>query len=480
MTDLAGDVRRNYGPYEVEGVLGRGAMGMVYLARDRRIGRKVALKTVLVEERFEDESEANEFYKRLQREAELCGSLQHPNIVTLYEPGYDNDVIAWLATEYIDGESLRDRMKKRKPLPISEALRIAEDILRGLAFAHSKGIVHRDIKPANILLTAAGEAKIADFGIARPLDSNLTAVGEMLGTPSYMSPEQVKCTAVTARSDLFSAGAVLYEMATGVKAFAASDVSGILRNVVEVDPRPAHAAHAQVPAVLSMFLGKMMSKDPEARYPSAGAALQDLQAIRETVNADPVEEVGPAEALSTLASSSRRGPETQSSSVTSTSDSDLTPAISTRTTSSRSFDRTIPASFFAGVIATLLIILGGIAAALYVESEKTPEVFFTDAQLVELAAKRESLESARSLYSAGEYERSLKAYDAYIARYPASPVAKEEREEARLALDAEVKSASAVEVPAKRPRKKPAETTTTPAKTEEPKRPWWRRVFRRN
>ena len=479
MTDLAGDIRKNYGPYEVEGVLGRGAMGMVYLARDRRIGRKVALKTVHVEERFEDESEATEFYKRLQREAELCGSLQHPNIVTLYEPGYDNDVIAWLATEYIDGESLRDRMKKRKPLPITEALRIAEDILRGLAFAHSKGIVHRDIKPANILLTAAGEAKIADFGIARPLDSNLTAVGEMLGTPSYMSPEQVKCTAVTARSDLFSAGAVLYEMATGVKAFAAGDVSGILRNVVEIDPRPADEAHAQVPAVLAMFLRKMMAKDPEARYSSAAAALQDLQAISETVTPEPVEEVGPAEALSTMASSVRRGPGTYPS-VTSTTDSDVTPAIRTGETTTRSFDRTIPGSLFAGVIATLLVILGGIAAALYVESEKTPDVFFTDAQLEALATKRESLESARSLYSTGQYERSLKAYDAYIARYPASPVAKEERDEARLAFDAEVKSSSAVEVPAKRPRKKQAETTTTPAKTEEPKRPWWRRVFRRN
>jgi hypothetical protein len=165
-------------------------------------------------------------------------------------------------------------------------------------------------------------------------------------------------------------------------------------------------------------------------------------------------------------------------SVTSTADSDVTPAISTRPTSG-SVDRTIPAWLFAGVVATLLIILGGIAATLYLESEKTPEVFFTEAQLEELAAKRESLESARSLYSAGQYERSLKAYDAYIVRYPASPVAKEEREEARLALDAEVKSASAVDVPAKRPRKKPAETTT-PAKTEEPKRPWWRRVFRRN
>src|SRR5918996_1265289 len=128
MTEAAGDLRKEYGPYVVESVLGRGAMGMVYLARDRRIGRKVALKTVHVEERFDDESEANEFYKRLQREAELCGALQHPNIVTLYEPGYDNNTIAWLATEYVDGESLRDHMKKRKPLPLNDALRIATDI----------------------------------------------------------------------------------------------------------------------------------------------------------------------------------------------------------------------------------------------------------------------------------------------------------------------------------------------------------------
>src|SRR5688500_5794690 len=296
MTDLAGDVRKNYGPYEVEGVLGRGAMGMAYLARDRRIGRKVALKTVHVEERFEDESEASEFYKRLQREAELCGSLQHPNIVTLYEPGYDNDVIAWLATEYIDGESLRDRMKKRKPLPITEALRIAEDIVRGLAFAHSKGIVQRDVKPANILLRAAGGAKIADFGIARPLASNLTAVGEMLGTPSYMSPEEVKCTAVTARSDLFSAGAVLYEMATGVKAFAASDVSGILRNVVETEPRPAHEVHNQVPPALWTFLKRLLAKDPEQRFPTAAVALQDLQSIRAGLAPEPEDEARQLEA----------------------------------------------------------------------------------------------------------------------------------------------------------------------------------------
>ena len=477
MSDAAGDVRRNYGPYEVESVLGRGAMGMVYLARDRRIGRKVALKTVHVEERFDDESEANEFYKRLQREAELCGSLQHPNIVTLYEPGYDNDIIAWLATEYVDGESLRDRMKKRKPLPLGEAMRIASGILSGLTFAHAKGIIHRDIKPANILLTSDGQAKIADFGIARPVDSNLTAVGEMLGTPSYMSPEQVKCTAVTARSDLFSVGAVLYEMSTGVKAFAANDVSGILRNVVEMVPKPAHQAHPQVPESLSRFIARLLAKNPDDRYPSAAVALQDLQSIAAEIAPDAVEEVGAAEAVSTLAAGSsgrRPGPPTQPS-ITSVSHGDATPAVGTRGTTARRYDRPIPASVFFGVIAAMLLIVGGAAAAIRFQTTDTPSIVFSPDELQLFAEKRQKLEQARRLYSSGEYEQALKAYDAYLVRYPASVVAREERDEAALALDAKAKSGTTVTVS-----KRPASTKKVPAKKEPPKKGFWRRVFGRD
>src|SRR6266849_6192643 len=272
MGEIASEPRRNFGEYEVESVLGKGAMGMDYLARDRRIGRRVALKTVQVQQRFDDESEATEFYQRLQREAEVCGSMQHPNIVTLYEPGYENNVISFLATEWVEGESLRDRLKRSKPLPLEDASRISEDILRGLAYAHAKGVIHRDIKPANILLSTEGQAKIADFGISRPVDSTLTAVGSMLGTPNYMSPEQVKCTDVTARSDLFSVGVVMYEMLTGVKPFSASDVSSILRNVVERVPALASDVNKEVPEPIAQFVAHLFAKASEDRFGTASEA----------------------------------------------------------------------------------------------------------------------------------------------------------------------------------------------------------------
>lgn len=479
MGELAGDLRKEYGPYVVESVLGRGAMGMVYLARDRRIGRKVALKTVHVDERFDDESEANEFYKRLQREAELCGSLQHPNIVTLYEPGYDNNTIAWLATEYIDGESLRERLKKRKPLPLDQALQIGADILRGLAFAHSKGVIHRDIKPANILLTAAGEAKIADFGIARPLDSNLTAVGEMLGTPSYMSPEQVKCTAVTARSDLFSVGAVLYELTTGVKAFAANDVSSILRNVVELEPKPAHNAHPQVPPRVSEIIGRLLAKDPESRYPSAAAALHDVEKTREELygGEQPAREMRPVLAVTTMAGRIDAVSRETQPSVTNVSTEDFTPAISEPPQPYvAGFDRPLPAPLFFGIISALVLLLGGAAAAIRLKTDPTPTVQFSAAELQEFRSKKEALLAAQKLYSAGQYESALKAYDSYLARYPQSLVAAEERAETRLALESRSKSAkSTISVSAPKRTKK---ATTTKPPPEPEKKPWWRRLGR--
>ncbi len=457
MTETAGETRQNFGHYDVESVLGRGAMGMVYLARDRRIGRKVALKTVHINEKFDDDSEANEFYQRLQREAELCGALQHPNIVTLYEPGYENDVIAWLATEYVEGENLRDYMRKRKPLPLDEALRIVEGILRGLAYAHAKGIVHRDIKPANILLTGTHEAKIADFGIARPLDSNLTAVGEMLGTPSYMSPEQVRCQPVTMRSDLFSVGAVLYEMLTGVKAFGASDVTGILRNVVESTPKPAHEANPNVPPALSAFCERLYAKNPDDRFASAIEALAELERIRPQFG--PIGESSPAPASSdpdpghstmAVTPSPSPGMHTIPPSVTEP-DYDVTPAVGGSRPSP--LKMSVPVAIFWAVIGAEVLVFGGTAAIIGANINSKPGFTYSVTQLRAFSAKKAQLRGARSLILAGKFEEGIAAYEAYLKKYPNSPAA---RDELQRANDTLAKS-KAVTVTEKRPsQKKPA------------------------
>ena len=473
MTEVATSTPQSYGHYDIESVLGRGAMGMVYLAKDRRIGRKVALKTVHINEKFDDESEANEFYKRLQREAELCGALQHPNIVTLYEPGYENNVIAWLATEYVEGENLRDHMRKRKPVPIDESMRILEGILRGLAYAHAKGIVHRDIKPANILLTTNGEAKIADFGIARPVDSNLTAVGEMLGTPSYMSPEQVKCQPVTVRSDLFSVGAVLYEMLTGIKAFGASDVTGILRNVVELNPKPMHEVNGEVPAMLSPFVARLFAKAPEARYASAVEALDELHRIRQEAglpgpdrgDTTPV----PVEAGSSTMAVARAKLLDQGTVPPSKTQPDFNDATPRARSGESPLTRPVPAAVFWTIIAFAIAFPSVMAIAIRAQTDPRPAIAYTPTQLRALSAKKQQLRAARGLILSGKFEDAIAAYESYLTRYPNSPAAKTELSDAKAALQKANASRTKVTVVAE----KPVERRKEPEK----KRSLFRKIF---
>jgi serine/threonine protein kinase len=462
MGEPASEARRNFGEYEVESVLGKGAMGMVYLARDKRIGRRVALKTVQVQQQFEDESEATEFYQRLQREAEVCGAMQHPNIVTLYEPGYENNVISYLATEWVDGESLRDRLKRSKPLPLDEALRISEDILRGLAYAHTKGVIHRDIKPANILLSTDGQAKIADFGIARPIDSTLTAVGSMLGTPNYMSPEQVKCADVTARSDLFSVGVVMYELLTGVKPFTASDVSSILRNVVERVPPLASEVNKDVPEPIARFVSHLFAKAPEERIGTAMEALSELHALRGKTPSG-----GPPELLPRDSGGSTVAPGSSSRARDATTDrltGDAAPAISPKR------NGVAPATSFTiiGLMAAAVI---GTIAVIRAETDATPTGVITAQQHAEFVLRRQSLATARALLDAGRYDESIRAFDTYSRMHPESVVAKEGLAEAMKAADAN-KSGATVTAQASKSAKK---------KTTDKKQPSsiWQRIFRR-
>ncbi|HEX6088355.1 MAG TPA: protein kinase [Thermoanaerobaculia bacterium] len=452
--------RRDYGEYEIESFLGKGSIGKVWLAKHRRIGRRVALKTVQLTEKFEDEADAHEFYRRLQREAELCGAMQHPNIVTLYDVGYDDEVVSFFATEYVDGEPLLARLRRTRPLPLNEAMSIAADILRGLAYAHSKGIIHRDIKPANILLTAEGQAKIADFGVARPLHSSLTATRSLVGTPNYMSPEQVKTTPVSPRSDLFSAGTVMYEMLTGVKPFGAPELSGILYNVVNHVPPPVNEVNPAVPAAVSDVVAKLLAKKPEDRYASAAEALNDLDVV---VRGEPVT----AGALSA---------ETQAT-TPHESTSPLPTIVEPRRPVLR---RRIPAPVFWLTALALIAALGASVFWLRTETARQkPAAMITAEQLRIHSAKVRALQAARAYTQAGRYPEAIAAYDAILARHPETIVAQTERAEAQRLLDEATPKAEVTKT-ARRPSrrdppseaKKPEPPPKKPSRWERFKR-WW-------
>jgi serine/threonine protein kinase len=411
------DEPRSYGEYDIESVLGKGSIGQVFLARHRRIGRKVALKTVRPEQRFDDESDRAEFYKRLQREAELCAALQHPNVVTLYEVGYEDDVVSYLATEYVAGESLLARLRRTRPLPLNEALSIGADVLRALAYAHGKGVIHRDVKPANILITPEGQAKIADFGIARPLQSSLTGTNSLLGTPNYMSPEQVKSAPVTTRADLFCAGIVMYEMLTGVKPFSAPDLSAILYNVVNLDPPLANTVNPAVPEPIAHAVARLLAKSPLERYANASEALRDIEQGRTSVPS-------PAPETQTMITAPLGG-------EGATEDEPESLSLSFEITQPW-FRREIPAQLFWGLTAALLIALAVPWTILQKAAEaEQPSAVVTHEQLVEQGTKRHALAEARAYVAAGKYDEAVKRYDAYLAKYPASVTARTERDEAQ-------------------------------------------------
>ena len=455
----------HYGDYEVESFLGKGSIGKVYLARHRRIGRRVALKTVHLEQKFEDEEDRTEFYKRLQREAELCGSMQHPNVVTLYDVGYDGDLVSFLATEYVDGETLLARLRRTRPLPLDEALTISADLLRGLAYAHSKGIIHRDVKPANILLTSEGRAKIADFGVARPLHSSLTATRSLVGTPNYMSPEQVRTTPVSPRSDLFSAGAVMYEMLTGMKPFAAPELSGILYNVVNLVPPRVTDTNPSVPDAIARIVAKLLAKNPVERYATADEALAELENVR--VARDAALESGEM-GIVTIA----HGDATTPLPTIIDADEDE-PSLSP-------LRRPIQPLVFWTVTLTLAAALLGAMFALdrSIDNQR-PVGVITPAQAEQARLKERDLAMLRTLTNAGRYEDAIRGYEAFLARYPYSAVARAGREEAQRlheeTLAAAKPDAEDTHVARKPRREKPAEVLPP----EPPKKPGrWERFKR--
>src|SRR5215469_6184742 len=273
------------GRYEILGELGRGAMGVVYRATDPVIGRPVAVKTIRLSEEGTGLNR-NELLSRFQTEARAAGLLTHPNIVVVYDAGEENGLY-YITMELVEGKSLQSLLDGGHAFPVPRVLRILEQTCSALAFAHERNVVHRDIKPANLMLTADDTVKVTDFGTAKILQfGTVQQTTHVMGTPSYMSPEQVKGRPVDGRSDIFSLGVVLYEMLTGEKPFPGQSITTVIYKIVNEDPVPPRQLNPSIHPGLNEIVLKALAKEPEVRYQSCREMLEDLKSYRNLGAAD--------------------------------------------------------------------------------------------------------------------------------------------------------------------------------------------------
>ena len=267
---------RALGKYQIRGILGRGAMGVVYKGFDTAIERTVALKTVRTD--LLDGQEADEWLARFRQEARAAGRCFHPNIVAIFDYGEENG-LPYIAMEYIEGRELRHHLQVAQgPQSLQEIRSIVSQVLAALGYAHGCGVVHRDIKPANIILFDDGRVKVADFGIARLGATGLTKMGSMIGTPAYMAPEQVMGLEVDGRADLFAIGVILYELLGGKRPFEGETVTEIVSQVVHREPLALAQSGRSYSPALEAVVARALAKDPEQRFQSAAqfaAALDD-------------------------------------------------------------------------------------------------------------------------------------------------------------------------------------------------------------
>src|SRR6202521_5719599 len=278
-----------FGRYEIVSSAGAGGMGEVYRARDTRLDRTVAIK--ILADHLADRADLRE---RFDREARTIAGLNHPHICTLYDIGHQNGT-DYLVMEYLEGETLAQRLKKG-PLPLDQVLRYAIEIADALDKAHRKGITHRDLKPGNIMLTKTG-AKLLDFGLAKlrqdvapatpyselpTVNNAITAEGTILGTLQYMAPEQLEGKEVDARTDIFSFGAVVYEMATGKKAFEGKSQASLMAKILETDPPPMTSLTPMTPPALDHVVKRCLEKDPDERWQSAKDICEQLRWISDS------------------------------------------------------------------------------------------------------------------------------------------------------------------------------------------------------
>jgi len=274
-------------------------MGVVYKATDPLIDRIVAIKTITLSLAQE---ERDEYEARFYQEAKAAGRLSHPNIVTIFDVGRSGD-IAYIAMEFLQGRELRDILNDEQLLPVPQVVDIVAQVAQGLAYAHEHGIIHRDVKPSNIMVGRDGHVKITDFGIARMASAAVrTQTGMVLGSPKYMSPEQVMGKLADQRSDIFSLGVMLYEMLTGQAPFVGENVNAIMYQTLNSIPAPPGSLNPQVPDMLNFIVAKALAKDVEHRYQNATDFANDLRACRDSMprSTTPVDFAKPAAAPAPL------------------------------------------------------------------------------------------------------------------------------------------------------------------------------------
>jgi len=280
---------KSLGRYQIKGVLGKGAMGLVYDALDPKLDRRVAIKTILT--RTLDEATARHYSMRFKREVRAVARLNHRNIVQVYDFGNEGD-LAYIVMEYIKGRELKDYFAAKERFDLKTILQLMIELLDALECAHEAGVIHRDVKPANVMIDAAGHAKLTDFGVARftepDADHEATRAGTLLGTPSYMSPEQIQGQPIDRRSDIFSAGVLFYQLLTGQKPFEGTQWA-LAKKIVQDDP-VWPSALVQIPAVFDQVVSRALAKAPERRYPNARSFAEALRRIAAGKPLDPADQ----------------------------------------------------------------------------------------------------------------------------------------------------------------------------------------------
>jgi serine/threonine protein kinase len=277
---------QSLGRYQVRGVLGKGAMGLVYDGLDPTLARRVAIKTILTTTL--DEATARHYEMRFMREVRAVARINHPNIVQVYDYGTEQG-LAYIVMEYIDGRELKDALDAGERFSLKQVLAMTRELLEALEFAHEAGVIHRDIKPANVMLDAAGRVKLTDFGVARITDPDAdtgeaTRAGAMIGTPSYMSPEQIQGQPIDRRTDVFSAGVLFYQLLTGRKPFEGTGWA-LARKIVQEDPVPPSQL-VQIPLDIDRVVARALAKSLDYRYPTARAFAEALQRVAEGKSPD--------------------------------------------------------------------------------------------------------------------------------------------------------------------------------------------------